>query len=50
MDSWPERQQAALDAYEAGAHDVNNHLHVLAPAAHEPKYRELFNSLTNAHR
>ncbi|MFD2787203.1 BON domain-containing protein [Hymenobacter rubripertinctus] len=33
VDTWPERQQAALDAYGAGARDVNNHLRVLAPAA-----------------
>jgi osmotically-inducible protein OsmY len=29
VDTWPERQQAATDAYEAGARDVNNHLRVL---------------------
>ncbi len=29
VDTWPERQQAALEAYEAGARDVNNHLRVL---------------------
>ena len=33
VDTWPERQQAALNAYEAGARNVNNHLRVLAPAA-----------------
>jgi osmotically-inducible protein OsmY len=31
VDTWLERQQAAADAYEAGARDVNNHLRVLAP-------------------
>lgn len=36
VDTWPERQQAATDAYECGARDVNNHLRVLSTAAHEP--------------
>ena len=51
VDSWPERQQATLAAYEAGAHDVNNYLRVLAPAGpgqqgiHPPPHL-----LTNAHR
>ncbi|WP_262490658.1 BON domain-containing protein [Hymenobacter amundsenii] len=32
VDTWPERQQAALEVYEAGARDVNNHLRVPDPA------------------
>ena len=28
VDTWPDRKQAVLDAYEAGAREVNNHLHV----------------------
>ncbi|OGX85407.1 hypothetical protein BEN47_14930 [Hymenobacter lapidarius] len=48
VDTWPERQQAAFDAYEAGARDVNNHLRVLAPAASTaPEPLEL---LVDAHR
>lgn len=30
VDTWPERRQAALEAYEVGARDVNNHLRVLS--------------------
>ena len=34
VDTWQEREQAATDAHEAGARDVNNHLHVAtAPLA-----------------
>ena len=41
VDTWLDRQQAARDAYEAGARDVNNHLRVttapwLALVAREP--------------
>jgi osmotically-inducible protein OsmY len=38
VDTWLDRQQAVQDAHEAGAHEVNNHLHTLhtaAPATHE---------------
>ena len=28
VDTWLDRKQAARDAFEAGAHDVNNHLRV----------------------
>ncbi|MBU6123263.1 BON domain-containing protein [Hymenobacter siberiensis] len=51
VDSWPERQQATLEAYKAGAHDVKNHLLVLAPAGpgqqgpHPPAHL-----LTDTHR
>ena len=53
VDTWPERQQAALDANEAGARDVNNHLRVLAPAAiaaPTPQAPQPFTLLTDAHR
>ena len=51
VDTWPERQQAALDAYEAGARDVNNHLHVVAPAAPKPQPAdEILELLADAHR
>ncbi|AHJ97367.1 hypothetical protein Hsw_1772 [Hymenobacter swuensis DY53] len=29
VDSWLDRQQAAQEAHEAGAREVNNHLHLL---------------------
>jgi osmotically-inducible protein OsmY len=50
VDTWPERQQAVTDAYEAGARDVNNHLRVLTPAAHAPKPIETRALLADAHR
>ncbi|SFP94450.1 BON domain-containing protein [Hymenobacter arizonensis] len=40
VDTWPERQQAAADAYEVGARDVNNHLQVRTPAAPESQPAE----------
>ncbi|AMR25572.1 hypothetical protein A0257_23080 (plasmid) [Hymenobacter psoromatis] len=52
VDTWPERHQAALDAYEAGARDVNNHLRVLVPAepaAHEPRAAKTLELLADAH-
>jgi osmotically-inducible protein OsmY len=33
VDTWLDRKQAALEAYEAGARDVNNHLRVRTEAA-----------------
>ncbi len=50
VDTWPERQQAAADAYEAGARDVNNHLHVLSTAAPELQPTKAHALLADAHR
>ena len=53
VDTWPERHQAALEAYEAGASDVNNHLRVLVPAATaapEPQAPEPLELFADAHR
>jgi osmotically-inducible protein OsmY len=49
VDTWPERQQAAADAYEAGARDVNNHLHVLTTATHEVQPTENRALLADVH-
>jgi osmotically-inducible protein OsmY len=48
VDTWLERHQAALDAYEVGARDVNNHLRVLLPAVQEARPTENV-LLANAH-
>ncbi|MBC7447565.1 MAG: BON domain-containing protein [Hymenobacteraceae bacterium] len=34
VDTWQDRKQAALDAYEVGARDVNNHLRVTTDPRH----------------
>ena len=34
VDTWLDRRQAALEAFEVGARDVNNHLRVLAAEGH----------------
>lgn len=36
VDTWLDRKQAALEAYEAGARDVNNHLRVRTDAQFLP--------------
>jgi osmotically-inducible protein OsmY len=48
VDTWLERHQAALDAYEVGARDVNNHLRVLTTVVQEPQPLETDALVTNA--
>ncbi len=38
VDTWLDRKQAALDAYEVGARDVNNHLRVTTDPAPPARY------------